>query len=48
MADKFTAASAYNDWFATLIILVMGPGYFAVDTILSKFVDKKAPTPLPR
>jgi putative oxidoreductase len=36
--DKFTAASAYNDWFATLIILIMGPGYLAVDTILRKFL----------
>lgn len=41
--DKFTAASAYNDWFATLIILIMGPGYLAVDTILRKFLGNKEP-----
>ena len=46
--DKFTAASAYNDWFATLIILIMGPGYLAVDTILRKFLSNKEPARLPR
>jgi putative oxidoreductase len=46
--DKFTAASAYNDWFATLIILIMGPGYLAVDTILCKFLGNKEPARLPR
>ena len=46
--DKFTAASAYNDWFATLIILIMGPGYLAVDTILHKFLGNKEPARLPR
>jgi putative oxidoreductase len=44
--DKFTGASAYNDWFATLIILIMGPGYLAVDTILCRFLDNKEPASL--
>jgi putative oxidoreductase len=44
--DKFTAASAYNDWFATLIILILGPGYLAVDTILRKFLGDKEPADL--
>jgi putative oxidoreductase len=44
--DKFTGASAYNDWFATLIILIMGPGYLAVDTILRKFLGNKEPASL--
>lgn len=35
--DKFQAASAYNDWFATLLILILGPGYLAVDTLLGRF-----------
>lgn len=35
--DKFTGADAYNFWFATLIILVFGPGLWAVDTLLAKF-----------
>jgi putative oxidoreductase len=46
--DKFTGASAYNDWFATLIILIMGPGYLAVDTILRKFLGNKEPVRPPR
>lgn len=46
--DKFTAASAYNDWFATLIILIMGPGYLAVDTILRRFLRNKEPARLQR
>jgi len=46
--DKFTAASAYNDWFATLIILIMGPGYLAVDTILRRFFDHREAARLPR
>jgi putative oxidoreductase len=46
--DKFTAASAYNDWFATLIILIMGPGYLAVDTILRRFLGNKEPSRVPR
>jgi putative oxidoreductase len=46
--DKFTGASAYNDWFATLIILIMGPGYLAGDTILRKFLGNKEPARLPR
>src|SRR5580698_2168073 len=44
--DKFTGASAYNDWFATLIILIMGPGYLAVDTILRKFFGASEPADL--
>jgi len=46
--DKFTGASAYNDWFATLIILIMGPGYLAVDTILRRFFDHREAARLPR
>jgi putative oxidoreductase len=41
--DKFTGASAYNDWLATLIILIMGPGYLAVDTILRRFLGNEEP-----
>jgi putative oxidoreductase len=32
--DKFQGASAYNDWFAALLILILGPGLFAIDTLL--------------
>jgi len=36
--DKFQGASAYNDWFAVLLILILGPGLFAVDTLLRKYL----------
>ena len=32
--DKFQAADAYNYWFAALLILILGPGLFALDTLL--------------
>lgn len=38
--DKFQAASAYNDWFATLLILILGPGYLALDTLVRHFYGK--------
>ena len=38
--DKFQAASAYNDWFATLLILILGPGYLALDTLIRHFYRK--------
>jgi len=37
--DKFTGAAAYNFWFATLIILVFGPGFWAFDTVLARFFE---------
>ena len=30
--DKFQGADAYNYWFAALLIMVLGPGLFALDT----------------
>lgn len=30
--DKFQGADAYNYWFAALLILILGPGLFALDT----------------
>jgi len=39
--DKFTGATAYNDWLATLIILILGPGYLAVDTLLRRWLVKE-------
>jgi putative oxidoreductase len=38
--DKFQAASAYNDWFATLLILILGPGYLALDTLVRNLYGK--------
>jgi putative oxidoreductase len=37
--DKFTGAAAYTFWFATLIILVFGPGLWAVDTLLARLFE---------
>jgi putative oxidoreductase len=34
--DKFQAASAYNDWFAVLLILILGPGVFSLDYLLER------------
>jgi putative oxidoreductase len=34
--DKFQGADAYNYWFAALLILILGPGWIAVDTLLKR------------
>jgi len=34
--DKFQAASAYNYWFAALLILILGPGLYAIDTFFRR------------
>jgi putative oxidoreductase len=34
--DKFQAADAYNYWFAALLILIFGPGLFAIDTFFRR------------
>lgn len=34
--DKFQAASAYNDWLAALLILILGPGAFALDRFFTR------------
>ena len=31
--DKFQGADAYNYWFAALLIMILGPGLFALDTL---------------
>lgn len=39
--DKFQAASAYNDWFAVLLILILGPGLFSLDYLLARRMAAK-------
>jgi putative oxidoreductase len=34
--DKFQAADAYNYWFAALLILILGPGLFSIDTFFRR------------
>ena len=34
--DDFYGATPYTYWFAALLILILGPGLFAVDTLLRK------------
>ncbi|HWG19741.1 MAG TPA: DoxX family protein [Terracidiphilus sp.] len=34
--DKFQGAGAYNYWFAALLILILGPGAFALDWFLTR------------
>ncbi len=35
--DKFTAAAPFTIWFASLLILILGPGKWALDTWLKRF-----------
>jgi len=34
--DKFQAADAYNCWFAALLILILGPGWIALDALIAR------------
>jgi putative oxidoreductase len=43
---KFSNADAYTFWFAALIILVFGPGAFALDWILGRYVGARETAPL--
>jgi putative oxidoreductase len=36
--DDFYGASPYTYWFAALLILILGPGLFAVDTLLKRWI----------
>ena len=40
--EDFYGATPYTYWFAALLILILGPGLFAVDTLVSRwFASKK-------
>ena len=39
--DKFQAADAYTYWFAALLIMILGPGMIALDTVLEKLLGSK-------
>lgn len=45
--DDFYGASPYTYWFAALLILILGPGLFAVDTLLRRRIlaeSERAPS----
>ncbi len=47
--DKFSAAAPYTFLTASLIVLVFGPGKFALDTLLDRALGPKdADPPVPR
>ena len=39
--DKFQAADAYNYWFAALLILILGPGWISLDSVIGRFFNTK-------
>ncbi|HEV2214787.1 MAG TPA: DoxX family protein [Terracidiphilus sp.] len=38
--SDFYNATPYTYWFAALLILILGPGFFAVDTLLRRFAKR--------
>ena len=42
--SDFYGATPYTYWFAALLILIFGPGFFAADTILGYFARKRPST----
>jgi putative oxidoreductase len=41
--DKFYASSAYTFLFASLLILIFGPGFFSVDHLIAWYRKKRKP-----
>lgn len=39
--EDFYGAGPYTYWFAALLIMILGPGLFALDTILRRWVDER-------
>jgi putative oxidoreductase len=39
--DDFYGASPYTYWFAALLILILGPGKLAVDTLLQRLIPQR-------
>jgi hypothetical protein len=38
----FYNATPYTYWFAALLILILGPGSLAVDTLIKRWIESKA------
>ena len=41
-SEDFYGASPYTYWFAALLIMILGPGLFAVDTLVGRWYGRKA------
>ena len=39
--EDFYGASPYTYWFAALLILILGPGLFAFDTLARRWIEEK-------
>jgi putative oxidoreductase len=39
--SDFYGATPYTYWFAALLILILGPGVYAVDTLLGRYFSAK-------
>lgn len=39
---KFYAADPYTFWFAALVVLIFGPGYLALDTLIGRFFGARS------
>ena len=39
--EDFYGAGPYTYWFAALLILILGPGLFALDTLISRWYEQK-------
>ena len=39
--EDFYGASPYTYWFAALLILILGPGLFAMDTLIGRWYEQK-------
>jgi len=39
--EDFYGASPYTYWFAALLILILGPGLFAIDTLARRWIEQK-------
>ena len=41
-SEDFYGAGPYTYWFAALLIMILGPGLFAIDTLVSRWYARKA------
>lgn len=42
--EDFYGAGPYTYWFAALLIMILGPGLYALDTLLRRWVDERHTT----